>query len=151
MINGRTFYFNPHFAKTVETTDEIPANPTRIAIRTARQLYHLSLYYNDYAEITKSSTFNQETDIDYTIYDWTSFAGIQTVTVQSPLGVRDGNQIAFEATYNGGFHQKRGNSFVGFPARNGFFSGKAGGVEKGFLVSGRETSTGGAKLHVDFI
>lgn len=150
VINGRTFYFNSHFAKTVETTDEIPANPTRIAIRTARQLYHLSLYYNDYAEITKSSTFNQETDIDYTIYDWTSFAGIQTVTVQSPLGVRDGNQIAFEATYNGGSHEIRGISFEASTARIGFIAENAGVVQNVFLVSDWKTGTGASNLHVNY-
>lgn len=139
-----------HFAKTVETTDEIPANPTRIAIRTARQLYHLSLYYNDYAEITKSSTFNQETDIDYTIYDWTSFAGIQTVTVQSPLGVRDGNQIAFEATYNGGSHEIRGISFEASTARIGFIAENAGVVQNVFLVSDWKTGTGASNLHVNY-
>ena len=62
--------------KTVEITDEVPANSTRITLRTARQLYHLSLYYTDYASLAGSSTFTQEIDIDYTTYDWKNFAGI---------------------------------------------------------------------------
>lgn len=150
VINGRTFYFNPHFAKTVEITDEVPADPTRIAIRTARQLYHLSLYYNDYADITKNSIFNQETDIDYTTYDWQSFAGTQAVTVQSPLGVRDRNLVAFASTYNGGSHEIRGISFETSATSVGFIGENAGVVQNVLLVSDWKTGTGVSNLYVNY-
>ena len=150
VINGRTFYFNPHFAKTVEITDEVPADPTRIAIRTARQLYHLSLYYNDYADITKNSIFNQETDIDYTTYDWQSFAGTQAVTVQSPLGVRDRNLVAFASTYNGGSHEIRGISFETSATSVGFIGENAGIVQNVLLVSDWKTGTGVSNLYVNY-
>lgn len=150
VISGRTFYFNPHFAKTVVTTDEVPENPTRITLRTARQLYHLSRYYTDYAELVKSSTFMQEVDIDYTTYDWNNFAGIDKVTVQSPIGVKDGNITAFTSTYNGGSHEIRGISFESSVTEVGFVAENAGVIQNVFLVSDWSTGTDASNLYVNY-
>ncbi len=150
VISGRTFYFNPHFAKTVETTDEVPANPTRITLRTARQLYHLSLYYTDYASLAGSSTFTQEMDVDYTTYDWKSFAGISQVTVQSPIGVKDGAITAFTSTYNGGSHEIRGISFESPATETGFVAENAGVIQNVFLVSDWSTKTDASNLYVNY-
>ena len=149
-ISGRTFYFNPHFAKTVEITDEVPANPTRITLRTARQLYHLSLYYTDYASLAGSSTFTQEIDIDYTTYDWEKFAGINQVTVQSPIGVKDGTITAFASTYNGGSHEIRGISFESPATEAGFVAENAGVIQNVFLVSDWSTKTDASNLYVNY-
>ena len=150
VISGRTFYLNPHFAKTVETTDEVPANPTRITLRTARQLYHLSLYYTDYASLAGSSTFTQEMDVDYTTYDWKSFAGISQVTVQSPIGVKDGAITAFTSTYNGGSHEIRGISFESPATETGFVAENAGVIQNVFLVSDWSTKTDASNLYVNY-
>lgn len=150
IISGRTFYFNPHFAKTVEITDEVPANPTRITLRTARQLYHLSLYYTDYASLAGSSTFTQEIDIDYTTYDWKNFAGINQVTVQSPIGVKDGTITAFTSTYNGGSHEIRGISFESSVTETGFVAENAGVIQNVFLVSDWSTKADASNLYVNY-
>jgi len=60
-------------------------------IRTARQLYNLSLYYPEYASIKKNNetlTYMQERDIDYTQYDWANYTtcGSNTVPAQRPIG-----------------------------------------------------------------
>ena len=138
LLTGKTFYFNPHFAKTVESTDTIPENPKAFTIRTARQLYHLSLYYQDYNFIINSeSVFNQELDIDYSDYDW-KFAGPdegKKVSVQEPLGVVKGNAAAFTATYNGRYHEIRGISFETSADAVGFVGENAGTLLNIFLAS----------------
>ncbi len=83
VLTGKTFYFNPHFAKSVEAADQAPNNISAIYLRTPRQLYHMSLYYQDYASLLKGISFIQERDIDYAPYDWKNYEGVQeAVTVQ---------------------------------------------------------------------
>ena len=75
VMTGKTFYFNPHFAKSVEAADQAPNNILAIYLRTPRQLYHMSLYYQDYASLLKGISFIQERDIDYAPYDWKNYEG----------------------------------------------------------------------------
>ena len=151
VIDGKTFYFNPHFAKAVENTDTVPENPTRIAIRTVRQLYHLSLYYDYYVECTKESSYNQELNIDYTTsYDWEKFAGVPKVTAQSPIGIRDGKITAFAATYNGGYHEIRGISFETSAQKVGFIGENNGIVQNVFLAANWSTGENASNLYVNY-
>lgn len=76
VMTGKTFYFNPHFAKSVEAADQAPNNILAIYLRTPRQLYHMSLYYQDYASLLKGISFIQERDIDYAPYDWKNYEGV---------------------------------------------------------------------------
>ncbi len=99
------YYFNPYFAKT-EVTGEAPTEiKGDIIIRTARQLYLLSLYHDQYAESVKGKNFVQELDISYSgdhAYDWNTYWGT-AVTQQEPIG-RDESQ-PFLSNYNG-YHHK---------------------------------------------
>lgn len=152
ILDGKTFYFNPHFAKTIEQSDTVPENPTRIAIRTVRQLYHLSLYYNDYVDCTKKSTFTQETDIDYNSnYEWEKFAKItEKISVQSPIGIQNGKLVAFEATYNGGSHEIRGISFETSMNKIGFIGENQGTVQNVILAADWNTADDVSNLYVNY-
>lgn len=127
VVSGGTYYYNPHFAKTAVNAITAPTVPEEISIRTARQLYHLSLYYPDYAEVLKNSTFMQEVDVDYAVYGdgWSKYAGVEPVTVQESIGVRGTQITPFISIYDGNCHEIRGISFstnataVGFIAQNG--------------------------------
>ena len=66
-VNGRTYQFNPYFAKTVTTGSGTRA-PASVYLRTARHLYELSRHYGDLAAATANTTFRQERDIDYDTY-----------------------------------------------------------------------------------
>ena len=110
------FRFNPHFAKTnseVEESyqpndDRAALNGTYIYVRTARQLYNLSRFYDDtpsgasdgYKTTTASATFLQECNINYESYDWSSddFCTRPDPVVHTPIG-RSGS--GFAGTYNG--------------------------------------------------
>lgn len=108
-VGEASYLYNPHFACTV--TDD-PADgsavdaPTRILLRTARQLYNLSLYYDDgYRTLLQPEcVFAQERSVDYKAYDWALF-GLdgKTPAVQSPIG--DSDATPFSHTYNGGKHE----------------------------------------------
>ena len=51
-VDGAAYLYAPHFAHTVTTPGEdgTVGSPTGVSIRTARQLYALSLYYDEYRE-----------------------------------------------------------------------------------------------------
>ena len=139
VMSGKTFYFNPHFAKTVETADQAPENISSIYLRTPRQLYHMSLYYQDYASLLRRSTaFIQELDIDYnTPYEWNEYGYVESaVTVQSPIGVAENGTITpFASTYRGGGHEIRGISFATRGTAVGFIGENQGSIQNVFLVS----------------
>lgn len=121
--SGRTskYYFNPHFASTVlEVSDYekdaiIGVANNHVSVRTARQLFLLSLYYPEYKVPTRLVTFKQELDIDYDLY---KFEDIKTFNGYPLLMYRDdANHICqpsigysgvtrtytdFTATYDGG-------------------------------------------------
>lgn len=136
VMTGKTFYFNPHFAKSVEAADQAPNNILAIYLRTPRQLYHMSLYYQDYASLLKGISFIQERDIDYAPYDWKNYEGVQeAVTVQSPVGVaEDGTITPFTSTYKGGGYEIRGISFATKGTAVGFIGENQGSIQNVFLV-----------------
>lgn len=142
VMTGKTFYFNPHFAKSVEAADQAPNNISAIYLRTPRQLYHMSLYYQDYASLLKGISFIQERDIDYAPYDWKNYEGIQeAVTVQSPVGVaEDGTITPFTSTYKGGGYEICGISFATKGTAVGFIGENQGFIQNVFLVSDWENN-----------
>lgn len=142
VMTGKTFYFNPHFAKSVEAADQAPNNILAIYLRTPRQLYHMSLYYQDYASLLKGISFIQERDIDYAPYDWKNYEGVQeAVTVQSPVGVaEDGTITPFTSTYKGGGYEIRGISFDTKGTAVGFIGENQGSIQNVFLVSDWENN-----------
>ena len=142
VMTGKTFYFNPHFAKSVEAADQAPNNILAIYLRTPRQLYHMSLYYQDYASLLKVISFIQERDIDYAPYDWKNYEGVQeAVTVQSPVGVaEDGTITPFTSTYKGGGYEIRGISFATKGTAVGFTGENQGSIQNVFLVSDWENN-----------
>lgn len=130
------FYYNPHFAKTAVNASEAPKVQPEISIRTARQLYHLSLYYPDYAEEVKNGAFVQEVNIDYSAYRWIDYADKETpVSVQEPIGVKGTKIIPFTSIYNGNYHEIRGVSFSTAATAVGFIGNNSKTVQNVFLVS----------------
>lgn len=138
---GSTFYYNPHFAKTVVNANQAPETIDDISIRTARQLYQLSLYYPDYKNVLQNCKFVQELDIDYGTYGpndegWNQFAGTDgKISVQQPIGAKNGSLTSFIATYEGKYHEIRGISFQTKQTAVGFIGENAGRVQNVFLVS----------------
>lgn len=143
VMSAKTFYYNPHFAKTVETTDKAPDNISTVYLRTARQLYHMSLYYPEYASQFKINTsFTQELDINYKTYDWGNFGGGTTITVQRPIGMAENGELtAFAAAYKGGYHKIYGISFAGNSYAIGFIGENKGSIQNVFLVSDWTSTT----------
>lgn len=103
------YYYNPHFAKTVTVNENKPQAPETVCIRSARQLYALSLYYPQYADAVKDSVFRQELNIDYSRYEWTKYDIVPAkINTQAPIGTGD---KPFTAVYNGGCNTIEGISF----------------------------------------
>lgn len=134
---GNSYYFNPHFALTVadvgsSTTPSAPPKSRPIYIRTARQLYNLSLYYSSYHGITQGYTFQQGRDIAYTEYAWTDFAGTaKAIKSQQPIGANEtisgvDHPAAFKAIYDGTCHKI---TDVSFKSQNGNYVGMFGYVD----------------------
>lgn len=117
-INGRTYQFNPYFAKTVTTGSGADSVPGTIYLRTARHLYELSRHYDDLAAATVNTTFRQERDINYAAYGWTTYtSSTDAVTSQAPIhsaaNTADVSDTGgFRAAYNGDCHTIEGVSFV---------------------------------------
>ena len=138
---GSVFYYNPHFAKTVVNANQAPETIDDISIRTARQLYQLSLYYPDYKNVLQNCKFVQELDIDYGSYGpddegWKQYAGTEgKISVQQPIGAKNGSLTSFVATYEGKYHEIRGISFQTKQTAVGFIGENAGRVQNVFLVS----------------
>ena len=113
-VNGRTYQFNPYFAKTVTTGSGTRA-PASVYLRTARHLYELSCHYGDLAAATANTTFRQECDISYTSYLWADYTSYGAVSTQTPItgtAENDGDTGGFRAVYDGGGHTIRGVSFA---------------------------------------
>lgn len=140
----KTYYFNPHFAKTVgqlaNETDNVPKMPEQVgeivSIRTPRHLYALSKYYDSFYRAATINTidgqavtvtFAQERDMDYALYDWTGFANeLSRVRWQEPIGRNGG---AFVATYDGRCNLITNVSFIAQGAKEsniGMFGLNAG-------------------------
>ena len=109
---GKAYYYNPHFAKTALAADA--GVPELVSIRTARQLYALSEYYDKYADekvLHKDAAFQQERDIDYAAYDWVAYGKDgKAVKEQAPIGQKEAT--AFKHRYDGGSHIITGVSFA---------------------------------------
>lgn len=109
---GKAYYYNPHFAKTALAAKT--GAPELVSIRTARQLYALSEYYNKYADekvLHKDVAFQQERGIDYDTYNWKDYGkGGKAVTQQAPIGQTE--DAPFKHRYDGGSHIITGVSFA---------------------------------------
>ena len=128
------YYYNPHFAKTVTVNENKPQAPETVCIRSARQLYALSLYYPQYADAVKDSVFRQELNIDYSRYEWTKYDVVTaTVSIQAPIGTGD---KPFTAVYNGGCNTIEEISFKANSLYIGMFgyTSSAAAVRNVFLV-----------------
>lgn len=128
-VDGKDYYYNPHFANTAVTDGS--KVPTQISIRTARQLYALSEYYDEYVKILPDSVdFQQECDIDYGTYVWKDYGkGGTAVKEQKPIGRTE--TPAFKHSYDGGEHIITGVSFASETndAAVGLFGFAAGTLE----------------------
>lgn len=135
--DGITYYYNPHFAKTV--TSDKPNTVSRVYVRTARQLYNMSMYYDNYADKTKSSIYTQELDIYYSSYDWSEYAGIAAVSEQKPIG--RGDRYEFGSIYDGGSNVIDGVSFASDKYYAGMFGYNRGTLRNIVIASdyGQET------------
>ena len=113
-------------------------------MRTARQLYNLSLYYSNYAGILSSgAAFIQGRSIDYAAYDWADYgANGAAVSVQQPIGAAADTPFRF--SYNGSGYPITGVSFrsTGFDGYAGMFGYNVGELRSIVLTSDepRETS-----------
>ena len=109
-VDGAAYLYAPHFARTVTTPGEdgTVENPMGVSIRTARQLYALSLYYDEYRErLDESSVFVQERGIDYVSYDWKNYGrnGTEPSANLPQLPIGDSTAKPFIHTYNGQRHE----------------------------------------------
>lgn len=127
----RSFWFNPHFAKTVVKQDTKPSDPagteaSAIIVRTARHLRNLGMIrYTTYGTsyqtyvYNKSYYFKQELDLDYATYKGylgTGFLNgiteknpyvqdcIGTAYKTSSYGSSYTANLQFRGTYDGGYH-----------------------------------------------
>lgn len=129
------YYYNPHFAKTVTVNENKPQAPETVCIRSARQLYALSLYYPQYADAVKDSVFRQELNIDYNRYEWAKYDDVvpAKINTQAPIGTGD---KPFTAVYNGGCNTIEGISFKANSLYIGMFgyTSSAAAVRNVFLV-----------------
>ena len=111
-----------------------PQAPETVCIRSARQLYALSLYYPQYADAVKDSVFRQELNIDYSGYDWINYdVEPAKINTQAPIGTGD---KPFTAVYNGGCNTIEGISFKANSLYIGMFgyTSSAAAVRNVFLV-----------------
>lgn len=143
-VNGRTYQFNPYFAKTVTTGSGTRA-PASVYLRTARHLYELSRHYGGLAAATANTTFRQERDIDYDTYEWTTYTAVTSQEpIHSAVNAADaGDTGGFRAVYDGGGHTIRGVSFVSAGNDVGMFAMVAptGTVRNVALLSDSSSNT----------
>ena len=153
-VDGAAYLYAPHFARTVTMPGEdgTVESPTGVSIRTARQLYALSLYYDEYRErLDESSVFVQERGIDYVSYDWKNYGRNGTEPSanlpQFPIG--DSTAKPFIHTYNGQRHEiisapitgnglGRGGTETADEVYAGLFGCNAGELRDIVLIAGAE-------------
>lgn len=113
---SRTYSFNPNFASCFGTG----AAPEVIRIRSPRQLYALSRLYGTYSGLlSRDTTFRQELDLDYSIYEWsTSYKESTEILEQEPIGSEDN---AFFSVYDGRYNTIQGLSIVTEGSQVGLF------------------------------
>ena len=114
--NELSFYFNPHFGRSVVESDELPSKVQGdiVYVRSPRQLNNLSLYFNDYRNFLGNNiTYKQERDMNYnpSVYDWNTFGKDgKVVNTQGPIGADVNN--SFNATYDGGCFEINNVNFI---------------------------------------
>lgn len=133
------YYFNPHFAGTVEKVEKADSPAPTLAaaaknavrVRTPRQLYLLSTYFTSgtsghFGALTPAVTVKQEMELDYSAYHWTDAGFDKSITSQRPIADGTGNH-SFDATYNGTGYVITGVSFLSDTLNSGMF-GVIGGT-----------------------
>ena len=143
---SKTYYYNPHFARTVVESDDMPSSkPIAISIRSPRHLYNLSLYYDDgYRDILTSVTYKQERNMDYASYDWSTYFSTNKrsayiINSQNPIGAS--KDSSFNNTYDGGCYVINNVSFE----TDGFYVGMFGynsGIIKNVVIATQYNTTG---------
>ena len=99
----KTFYFNPHFARSVIDSENKPSLPSIVCIRSPRHLNNLSEFYSDY-NLGDKVVYNQERKMDFVSYNWSVYGKNGTsINVQKPIGENETN--AFVGTYNGNSYE----------------------------------------------
>lgn len=99
----KTFYFNPHFARSVIDSENKPTLPTIVCIRSPRHLNNLSEFYSDY-NLGDKVVYNQERKMDFASYNWSIYGKNGTsINVLKPIGENEAN--AFVGTYNGNSYE----------------------------------------------
>lgn len=149
-VGSSRYFFNPHFANTVREAAEgaAPTAPSPdddpIAIRTSRQLYNLSKYYQQYRECTRGCTFKQYRQMKYSTYEWENFyerksadgmtdAEASRIKEQVPIGTgAPGSQESFVGNYDGGRYRIEDVGFAGSGDKN--YLGMFGYVGKGSVL-----------------
>ena len=105
VINDEAFFYCPHFAKTavnpgIETIgNQKLDNPSRVAIRSARQLNALGrtpYYWNKKGGLTTKMSFEQEVDINFSTYGSFNRNGIYEKTYCG----KEFNLLAFDQEYS---------------------------------------------------
>lgn len=120
--NTKSFYFNPHFGRSVVEGNEMPSLPKIVYIRSPRHLNNLSLYYSGYRYLGNDVTYKQERKMNYTLYEWSIFGkNNQAVNSQSPIGEMEAN--SFIGTYDGGSYEINN---VNFNTNDGSYIGLFG-------------------------
>lgn len=99
----KTFYYNPHFARSVIESENKPSMSTIVCIRSPRHLNNLSEFYSDY-NLGDKVVYNQERKMDFVSYNWSVYGKNGTsINVQKPIGENETN--AFVGTYNGNSYE----------------------------------------------
>ena len=142
----RYYFYQPDYAMTLIALEgNKDAEPpkvtaqTQFSVRTARQLYDMSRYYDLYESVLTlergNVTFMQEREIDYATYDWDGFTGHEAETgkyiaEQQPIGNTEAT--AFTGIYDGGCNRIKNLSFASTPQSNQHYVGLFG-YNKGTL------------------
>ena len=141
-----TYYFNPHFAKTVVASDTLPGTPHTVSLRTPRHLAALSEAYQDptgtFWELfgntgVASFTFVQERTLDFAgNYNWGLYANKTKPTSLAPIGRASS---PFAAVYDGQSFEIKNVTIVSQDLHTGLFGHITGsGVVQNVLLVGDE-------------
>lgn len=157
-----TYWFNPHFAKSVAASTERPANPQTVYIRSVRHLAALSGYYTtgwtpekddkeDFASTfantgSTSYTFLQERNLDWSSsYNWDAYLREKKDYLTPIGGTLDANaqETPFAATYDGQTFEIRNLSIRSVGLQIGLFGRVGGtGVVKNVILVGNANEQG---------
>lgn len=109
-VGEKSYYYNPHFASTALSTDEVKetelpakARLLQVEVRTPRHLYHLSRFETYYAS-SNQYRFLQQLDLDYDAY--TGYGLFTGAWSQAPIGLDSSSP--FRGIYYGNCHSITG-------------------------------------------